>query len=182
MVRRGTRHYLMRDGTARAAPLSESHPDPDVEAVRKQIVDAELDQGDGRGRGIRRTVGTPLLLMKIVPQPSERTEVDRLVSPRRGATLDAIDALAARGVIVPVSNANKKSLEVLAQALGLEWEALRKRLRQRSSPGKITKEDTIRLVIFPGEDHPGGAPQGGRPWRRWRIKLTSVHGIGRPLS
>jgi putative DNA primase/helicase len=44
---------LMADGTGRLA-LAYHHPDPQVEAVRFAICEAELIQAIGRGRGVRR--------------------------------------------------------------------------------------------------------------------------------
>ena len=53
------RGILLRDGTG-IATKGDQHPDPDVEAVRYQIHEAELVQALGRGRGVHRTAAIPL--------------------------------------------------------------------------------------------------------------------------
>jgi hypothetical protein len=55
-VQRGIR---LRDGSG-VATKGDQHPDPDVEAVRWQIHEAELVQALGRGRGVNRTAANPL--------------------------------------------------------------------------------------------------------------------------
>jgi putative DNA primase/helicase len=55
-VQRGIR---LREGTG-IATRGDQHPDPDVEAVRYQIHEAELVQALGRGRGVNRTTANPL--------------------------------------------------------------------------------------------------------------------------
>jgi Bifunctional DNA primase/polymerase, N-terminal/Primase C terminal 2 (PriCT-2) len=55
-VQRGIR---LRDGSG-IATKGDQHPDPDVEAVRWQIHEAELVQALGRGRGLKRTAANPL--------------------------------------------------------------------------------------------------------------------------
>src|SRR5262249_17037451 len=55
-VPRGIR---LRDGSG-IATKGDQHPDPEVEAVRYQIHEAELVQALGRGRALKRTAATPL--------------------------------------------------------------------------------------------------------------------------
>jgi putative DNA primase/helicase len=55
-VKRGIR---LRDGSG-IATWGDQHPDPDVEAVRYQIHEAELIQALGRGRAVNRTAATSL--------------------------------------------------------------------------------------------------------------------------
>jgi putative DNA primase/helicase len=55
-VQRGIR---LRDGSG-IATRGDQHPDPEVEAVRYQIHEAELVQALGRGRGVNRTALNPL--------------------------------------------------------------------------------------------------------------------------
>jgi hypothetical protein len=55
-VQRGIR---LRDGSG-IATKGDLHPDPDVEAVRYQIHEAELVQALGRGRALKRTAASPL--------------------------------------------------------------------------------------------------------------------------
>jgi putative DNA primase/helicase len=55
-VQRGIR---LRDGSG-VATRGDQHPDPEVEAVRWQIHEAELVQALGRGRAVNRTAANPL--------------------------------------------------------------------------------------------------------------------------
>jgi putative DNA primase/helicase len=55
-IQRGIR---LRDGSG-VATRGDQHPDPDVEAVRWQICEAELVQALGRGRAVNRTAMNPL--------------------------------------------------------------------------------------------------------------------------
>src|SRR5215831_13477618 len=55
-VQRGIR---LRDGSG-VATKGDQHPDPEVEAVRYQIHEAELVQALGRGRALNRTAVNPL--------------------------------------------------------------------------------------------------------------------------
>ena len=55
-VQRGIR---LRDGSG-IATKGDQHPDPEVEAIRSQIHEAELVQALGRGRGVNRTAANPL--------------------------------------------------------------------------------------------------------------------------
>jgi putative DNA primase/helicase len=55
-VQRGIR---LRGGTG-VPTKGDQHPDPDVEAIRWQIHEAELVQALGRGRAVNRTAATPL--------------------------------------------------------------------------------------------------------------------------
>jgi putative DNA primase/helicase len=55
-IERGIR---LRDGSG-IATRGDQHPDPEVEAIRWQIHEAELVQALGRGRAVNRTAATPL--------------------------------------------------------------------------------------------------------------------------
>jgi putative DNA primase/helicase len=55
-IQRGIR---LRDGSG-IATKGDQHPDPEVEAIRLQIHEAELVQALGRGRGVNRTADIPL--------------------------------------------------------------------------------------------------------------------------
>jgi putative DNA primase/helicase len=55
-VKRGIR---LRDGSG-IATWGDQHPDPEVEAIRYQIHEAELVQAFGRGRAVNRTAANPL--------------------------------------------------------------------------------------------------------------------------
>jgi hypothetical protein len=89
---------LMADGTGRRA-LALRHPDPLVEAVRFAICEGELLQAVGRGRGVRRTVESPLevLILTNVPIP---IPVDEVIA-WRGLSDNAgpLDLLAAKGLV-----------------------------------------------------------------------------------
>ena len=58
------------DGSARTVDV-DRHPDPTAEAVRRSLVEAELLQAIGRGRGVQRTAGNPLAVYVLgnVPLP-----------------------------------------------------------------------------------------------------------------
>jgi hypothetical protein len=89
---------LMADGTGRVS-LSYRHPDPQVEAVRFAICEAELIQAIGRGRGVRREEDNPLdvLLLTDVPLPLPVTKLTtwKDLSDEAGP----VEVLAARGVL-----------------------------------------------------------------------------------
>ena len=55
---------LMADGTGRET-LVECHPDPDVETVRWTLCEAEVLQGIGRLRGVRRDADHPVLVFVL---------------------------------------------------------------------------------------------------------------------
>lgn len=56
------------DGNARTVE-AERHPDPMAEAVRVALVEAELVQAMGRGRGVRRHAGNPLAIYVLGNTP-----------------------------------------------------------------------------------------------------------------
>jgi putative DNA primase/helicase len=59
---------LMSDGTGRHAE-AERHPDPEAEAVRWAICEAELLQLEARARAVRRDAGSPLLVDIVTATP-----------------------------------------------------------------------------------------------------------------
>jgi hypothetical protein len=65
---------LRRDGSGTGV-VNERHPDPMVEAVRRSITEAELDQAQGRGRAVRRAEDSPLLDIRLSDVASD-TPVD----------------------------------------------------------------------------------------------------------
>jgi hypothetical protein len=103
---------LMTDGTGRRA-LASRHPDPLAEAVRFAVCEGELLQAVGRGRGVRRSVETPLdvLILTDVPIPLPVNELTtfKALSDSSGP----LALLAARG-IVPLDYAG------MAAALGID--------------------------------------------------------------
>jgi hypothetical protein len=121
--------YWMRDGTFRRA-MADRHPDPYVERVRRQIVEAELLQAIGRARAARRDASRPLTIVigTSVPTP---LPIDRLVRSR--ALLDEatpIDAMMARGLLV---EPGKSRAGILAAALGMKERAINNLLQR--APG-----------------------------------------------
>jgi hypothetical protein len=123
----------MRDGKYRVAPQSESHPDPLVEVVRQQIVDAELEQSIGRGRLIRRSADRPLTVIIATAQPTG-LPIDRLVTRKQFFAASDIEALSARGITVPSGSSNKGFADVLASALGDTVDAVKKKVGTLNVP------------------------------------------------
>jgi putative DNA primase/helicase len=89
---------LMSDGTGRLSSAYR-HPEPQVEAVRFAICEAELLQAIGRGRGVRRHEHNPLhvLLLTNVPLPLPVTALTTSKDLYDGA--GPVEVLASRGVI-----------------------------------------------------------------------------------
>jgi hypothetical protein len=121
--------YRMRDGTFRHA-TAERHPDPDVELVRRQIVESELLQAIGRARAVRRDASRPLTIIigTSVPTP---LPINRLV--RSKALLDEatpIDAMMAQGLLV---EPGKGYAGFVAAALGMQGRAISNLLQR--APG-----------------------------------------------
>ena len=87
----------MSDSTGRRASAFR-HPDPFVEAVRFAVCEGEVLQAVGRGRGVQRTVETPLevLILTNVPLP---IPVDHLTAWRDLCETGPLDLLLARGVV-----------------------------------------------------------------------------------
>ena len=121
-------NYLMRDGSAAEALKGEFHPDPFVERVRRQIVDAELYQAIGRARHARRGPDAPLVIVIGTAQPTA-LPVDRLVTKQEVLAAGPIEALAARGVVVPCIPSNRGFVGLIAQATGLSHRAVKHLVR-----------------------------------------------------
>jgi putative DNA primase/helicase len=98
---------LMADGTGRLS-LAYRHPDPQVEAVRFAICEAELIQAIGRGRGVRRGEGNPLdvLLLTDVPLPLPVTTLTTWRDLCDGA--GPLEVLAARGVSPSITRGSRR--------------------------------------------------------------------------
>ncbi|MDO9713769.1 hypothetical protein Q7A36_36000, partial [Paracraurococcus sp. LOR1-02] len=120
---RVTRGATMRDGTGAGVPVR-AYADPDLEAVRAAICDAELVQVIGRGRGINRTAADPLevyLLAGDVLAPVPLATLTRWEDVAPGP----VECMAARGVVLasatdaaraypdlfPTAEAAKKALQ-----------------------------------------------------------------------
>jgi hypothetical protein len=93
---RELRGYRMAD-ESRFGVEADVHPDSRVEAVRRQICEAEIVQAVGRGRPARRSAERPLKVILLTSVPLPLT-VHHLT--RKDALLpDPIEVLAARGAI-----------------------------------------------------------------------------------
>jgi len=89
---------LLSDGTGRRA-LADHHPDELVEGIRFAICEGEVLQAIGRGRGVRRSAGTPLdvLVLTDVPLP---LPVNATVSWKDLCdTAGPTEVLVARGIV-----------------------------------------------------------------------------------
>ena len=136
---RGQQHYRLADGDHVRADLSEWHPDPHAEAMRAQIVDAELYQAIGRARPFRRTHDTRLKIIIGTSQPTS-LPVTRLVTVGDVLWAGPIEALAARGVYVPPGPTNRGYAKLLAVALGISVDAVKSHMKRVnvSKPHKST--------------------------------------------
>ena len=126
---RGGKSYILADGHRVQAESSECHPDPRAEAMRAQIVEAELYQAVGRARPFRRTPDNPLTVFIGTSQPTS-LPVNRLVTVNELLSAGPIEALAARGVWVPTGAANKGSAKLLAAATGLTVNAVKSHVKR----------------------------------------------------
>ena len=92
----------------------EYHTDPNVEAARRSICEAELIQAIGRGRAVNRTAETPLQIDIIgtVPLP---INVDEVVE-WNGAQADPFSLMKARGIL-PNCDSSKRGYWNLVAAI-----------------------------------------------------------------
>lgn len=128
---------LMRDGSGRRV-LTAVHPDPQADAFRRQVL-TEVEQAEGRARGVRRTSSAPLLSILLTAYPTE-LPVDEAIA--QSDLLDGVGLLmllAARGVVP--GNA-RDAAEVLADAFEGEADraaAFRARLSRLGSAGLLER-------------------------------------------
>ena len=117
-----TRGALMVDGTGQAINVR-CYADPDMEAMRAAITDAEVIQAVGRVRGVRRTAIDPVMMfvMADVVLPLPVTALTRWADLR----LDVVSRMRARGAVLfgptdaakaypdlfPTAEAAKKALQ-----------------------------------------------------------------------
>lgn len=78
IFRKASGTYLMRNGSRRPAWFT-THPDPIVQEVMWQEVDAECEQSDGRPRSIWRTPDNPLDIILLCSRP-QSAPVDALIA------------------------------------------------------------------------------------------------------
>jgi hypothetical protein len=117
-----TRGVLMADGTG--APVNvRVFADPDLEALRTAITDAEVIQAVGRGRGVNRDADTPLAVFVladvVLPLPVARVARWQDVRPdvmgrmlARGAVLfSPVDAAAAYRDLFPNPDAARMAMK-----------------------------------------------------------------------
>lgn len=126
-----------RDGSARTVE-ADRHPDPLVDAVRGAICDGELLQAIGRGRGVGRSVASPLdvLIFGNVPLPLPAETVGDWREP----TLD--EALLADHGAVPSSQGDAAKLADMTP------DAARvARQRDRAAAGKIGTDTSNKLLL-----------------------------------
>ena len=117
-----SRGQRMTDGTAATLQIR-AYADPDLEALRVAITDAEVLQAAGRGRAVNRTAETPLSLFiladVVVPMPVKRIArwADVRLSPQqrmaaRGMVTDSpTDAWRLYPDLFPSAEAAKKALQ-----------------------------------------------------------------------
>jgi hypothetical protein len=154
---RGRGHYWMRDGRREKAN-PERHPDPNVEQVRSQIVEAELLQAIGRARAVWRTPETALTIIIGTSVPTV-LPVSRLVQSKElFADITPIDAMMARGLLI---EPGKGFAIVCAAAIGSKPKVVENLLRNSTG---LRERLATRLV----------APSGSS----WKVKLTAAHRYG----
>ncbi len=91
-----TRGVLMADGSGAGLGVR-TYADPDLEALRVAVTDAEVVQAIGRGRGVNRTASNPLtvFVMADVTLPLPVTRLCRWTDVR----LDVMARMLARGIM-----------------------------------------------------------------------------------
>jgi putative DNA primase/helicase len=124
-----TRGATMRDGTARPIEIR-AYADPDLEAVRASITEAELIQAIGRGRGINRTAANPLDVWLLAGDVVVPLPLDSLTSWQDAAP-GPVDRMAARGVVLTSpSDAARAYPDVFPKGEKSAREALRRQARE----------------------------------------------------
>ena len=117
-----TRGALMADKSGLAINVR-AYADPDLEALRTAISDAEVVQAIGRGRGINRTANTPLdvfvfadvalplLINRLVRWPDVRLDPIGRMAARGAVFASPADAAKAYPDLFPTVEAAKKALQ-----------------------------------------------------------------------
>ncbi|WP_238273339.1 hypothetical protein, partial [Methylobacterium cerastii] len=136
----------MRDGTGRRVQTL-AHPDPLADAFRRQVL-TEVEQAEGRARGVRRSDASPLLSYVLTAQPTTLAVDEALTQSDVLDDIDLVALLAARG-IVPNNAADAGS--VLGDEVGeaaQKADNVRKRLSRSGQSGILA-----RLVTGTGPEH-----------------------------
>jgi putative DNA primase/helicase len=130
------------DGSARTVD-ADRHPDATAEAVRRALVDAELLQAIGRGRGVQRTEGTPLAVYVLGNVPLSLPLASladwQPVDPSRAMLADHGAWLASAGDAATLTCRTRKAVE-----------------RQREQQARITPCPYKRLLYGHGGNLPDG--------------------------
>jgi hypothetical protein len=128
---------LMRDGTGRRVNAT-VHPDPLVDAFRRQVL-TEVEQAEGRGRGVRRSEKTPLISVLLTNHPTGLAVDEALPQAEVLDRLNIVALLAARGIV-------PDSARGAAAVLADEFEGsrdpsarLRKRLSYSGDSGALAR-------------------------------------------
>jgi hypothetical protein len=109
------------DGSARTMD-AERHPDPLAEAVRRSLVEAELLQAIGRGRGVQRTAGNPLVVLVLgntpLPVPLASVTDWQPVDPDRAMLADHGAVLASDSDAAEVIGKTRNAVKLARRRLG----------------------------------------------------------------
>lgn len=102
------------DGSARTVDV-DRHPDPTAEAVRRSLVEAELLQAIGRGRGVQRTAGNPLVVYVLgnVPLPVPLASISdwHPLDPDRAMLADTGAWLESSGDAADLTGESRKAIK-----------------------------------------------------------------------
>jgi|GEM_PF-2119523 len=139
------------------------HSDRMAEAVRWSMVEGELIQAIGRGRGIRRAAADPLdvTILCNVPLPFEADFTTwREVLPQ------PCELMAARGVVLDTKPGARGFWTVVGSVLRTDGGKLRKAAAQAAADGSRS-----RLYVPPANDNRGPWCAPDAFWLRGRVKL-----------
>ncbi|WP_147813608.1 hypothetical protein [Methylobacterium sp. WL103] len=127
----------MRDGTGRRVTMAR-HPDGSIDVFRQQIL-SEVEQAEGRARGVRRSLQSPLLSIILTAHPTE-LPVDSAVAQDEILNSIGIAAhLAARGIVPGNSQDAAAVLADDFDGAGDRAAALRKRMSDAGCAGALER-------------------------------------------
>ena len=127
----------MRDGTGRRVQTL-AHPDPLADAFRRQVL-TEVEQAEGRARGVRRSKASPLLSYVLTAQPTALVVDEALTQSYVLDDIDLVALLAARGI---VPNNATDAGSVLGEEVGeaaQRADNVRKRLSRSGQSGILER-------------------------------------------